>query len=259
MIRAKRVASAILLTVLGRMMAHVTPRSDPGKRTQFLRMRLLSSLGANLTVGLAGGIVVLRYERELRALSHTATWLIITALLVPAVLPAFAPQLQAFAYRAKSLWAQLASELSRIALSMAPLLFILATLLVVFITTAENKDLVEFLRPLGPVVAGCGGAMSLAAATASGRVARRRVLWGYILQQSTVALLLVLASALFNRFGFHAYSWALATMAIGAGEHDIHASVQLLIDMLADAYADNEERAVRQSVGKPAPHRRRRR
>jgi hypothetical protein len=208
----------------------------------FMRLRRGSALLTNLTVSAVAGIIVLRFERELRSLSQAATWAIVAVLLSIAALPAFAPQFQAIVHRLSGIRKELVYIAGDYVLSVAPLLFIIATLLVVYATSIGKHDLIAFLRPLGPIVAGCGGAMSLAMATATGRVASRARVWRYVLRNAMFSIALVVASALFNRFGFHLFAWSLGAMAVGAGEGDIHAAFNFVIEWLSESLATPSEK-----------------
>lgn len=173
-------------------------------------------------VSIAAGILVLAFEKELRSLTRTGALGLAAGLLAIAVLSVAAPSLSRLSARLRQLPSQAAFVASETLLYFAPLFFVLATLIIVYATKPVANDLLAFLEPFGPVLAGCGGAISIVAAAATDVIYRRDFVWRKIRFQSLMALFLVAAASGFNRFGYALEAWGVGLVAMNSGIFDVH-------------------------------------
>jgi hypothetical protein len=126
----------------------------------------------------------------------------------------------------------------------------------VYATKPPTENLLTFLEPFGPVLAGCGGAISIVAAAASDVVYRRDVVWKQLRFESIMALFLVVCASGFNRFGYALESWGIGIAAMNFGIFDVHRRFISVASLLSDAVIESRRS---QSAISPKGHRVRKR
>jgi len=180
------------------------------------------SIAAAFLVGVAGSILVVAFEKELRSLSRLAVFSLAMILIAAAFLATIPWKFAQIGQQLHGFRSKATAILAEVVLYLAPLLFVIASLLVVYATTNAQHDLLVFLTPFGPVIAGCGGALSICSVAASKIFWQRNFTWKRIRLETTLGLVAVVGSSVLNRMENPLDAWLIGLVAFNIGIHDMH-------------------------------------